>query len=326
MESNSEQDIRSFWKEYQKIASSKSLPGRIRSSRCCRFCGKPEGVVSFRNKAHAISELLGKNDLLIFDECDTCNAKFSPWEVHMSQFFMPYLSIIGTKGKNGTRGFRSRTENNDEATRMTLKKDNLGKLNLNVQLFDDVDINEKDKTIRIKFRQSSLSKFLVFKALSKIALSLLPSAEVPNFRPLYDWLLQHENSSVPYIASAFITVMKKTMRHEPVAELYESTKDVSKDPDAWPKFTMVLWFANLAVQIFLAPSRGPIAEGGSNTALQLHYFPAFIFDHALDPELQVITDPKTIITLDFLFTHEDLKSEAPEERDEVIEFTYRSQG
>jgi hypothetical protein len=325
MESRENRDVLAFWKEFRKIASTESLPGRPKGARICRFCGKPEGTVSFRNKAHAVSDLLGRNDFLIFDECDNCNSLFSTWETQMSQFFMPYLATLGIKGKKEIPAFQSRLENKSLKTRTTMKKDRSGQLNIRMNSLNDLEINSADKTVTITYRQPALSKFFVFKALSKIALSLLPPEEVSENRHIFEWLLDHQNSALPSIPGAYITVLKKIMWQKPVAELFKSTKDFSNERDAFPKYTLVLRFANLVVQIFLLPSKMPSLEGELNHNLNLHYFPGFVLDHAFDPILKNVADPTTVVKMPFSFSFEDLSNEELEERDEVINLKYQSE-
>jgi len=325
METGQNRDSLSFWKEFKKIASTESLPGRFGGPRVCRFCGKSEGTVSFRNKAHAVSDLLGRNDFVIFDECDKCNALFSPWETQMSQFFMPYLATIGIRGKKEIPAFQSRLENKSPETRTTMKKDRTGKFNINMNSLNDLEINSEHKTVTITYRQPPISKLCVFKALSKIALSLLPPEEVSENRDIYEWLIDHRNSSVPSVPGAYITVLKKIMWQKPVAELFRSTKDFSTEHDAFPKYTLVLRFANLVVQIFLIPSKRPSLEGEQKHNLNLNYFPAFVLDHSFDPILKEVSDPTAIVEVPFSFSFEDLSNEELEERDEVIQLKYQSE-
>lgn len=47
-----------------------------KSRRICRYCGKRAPEVSFRKKAHAISEGLGNKKIITNTECDKCNDDF----------------------------------------------------------------------------------------------------------------------------------------------------------------------------------------------------------------------------------------------------------
>jgi hypothetical protein len=325
MEPSNNVDIFGFWREYRKIASADSLPSRNENNRICRFCGRREGLVSFRNKSHAVSELLGKNEFLIFDECDTCNAVFSQWERHLSHFFLPYLATLGIRGKKVIPAFYSRKEKIGGEDRTTMKKDRNGNLNVKLSSTDDIRINSDKKIVAVRYRQPPIPRFLVFKALVKIALSLMPQEEISSNRGLFEWLRNHENSLIPSIPGAYITVLKKIMWAKPVAELFKSTKvNFLNDVDQFPKYSLVLRFANLVVQIFLPFPNVKPQTTGEKPNLSLHYFPAFILDHAYDPEIRAIADPTTEIEVTFSVSFEDLSKVTPEERDEVIKFKYQS--
>jgi HNH endonuclease len=47
-----------------------------KSKRVCRFCGRKQPDVTFKNVAHAISESLGNKKIILYEECDECNARF----------------------------------------------------------------------------------------------------------------------------------------------------------------------------------------------------------------------------------------------------------
>lgn len=94
MDNDTHQFKNSFDEVYTLIVSSETLPNNIPDTRICRFCGKNEDDIAFKKVAHACPELLGQNNLVIYDECDSCNEKFSKYESHLSKFFLPYLSVV----------------------------------------------------------------------------------------------------------------------------------------------------------------------------------------------------------------------------------------
>jgi hypothetical protein len=315
-------DVFAFYKEFNLVGSTESLPGRNKGKKICRFCNKSEGEVSFRNKSHAVPELLGRNDFIIFDECDKCNSFFSDWENQLGQFFRPYLAIIGIKGKRDQTEFRARARNNNSTS---LKMERSGKINLKIDLDDDIKIDEENEHITIRFRQPPISRLYVYKSLVKIALSLLPKNNVNDYRNLFEWLADHRNSSVPCIPAACITVLRKVKWDKPVAELYKSNRIEGKEEiELFSRFTMVIRFANLVVQIFLLPTMGKESIENDPPNFQSSLFPAFLQDHVLDKDLIAQLDPKTRVEIPFNYTIEDLSNEEAEERDEVIELTYQS--
>ncbi|UFK97744.1 hypothetical protein [Kaistella faecalis] len=120
MNNNIHQFRDSFNKVYTLIGSSEALPNNIPNIRICRFYGKNEDEVNFKTIAYACPELLGQNSLIIYDECESYNEQFSKYESHFSQFFLPYLSVVGVKGEKKVPSFQSRKDH-DENTRTSLK-------------------------------------------------------------------------------------------------------------------------------------------------------------------------------------------------------------
>lgn len=77
--------------------------------RKCRFCGKSKPEVSFKKKAHAISEFLGNKSLISMNECDICNEFFaSEYEDHLAKWFGPMRSLCQMRGKEGIPKYKSK--------------------------------------------------------------------------------------------------------------------------------------------------------------------------------------------------------------------------
>lgn len=74
-----------------------------KSKRVCRFCGKSMPSVTFRKKAHAISENIGNKFFINNEECDACNDFFSKIEEDFYKLNAISLSYLNIKGKNGSR-------------------------------------------------------------------------------------------------------------------------------------------------------------------------------------------------------------------------------
>ena len=68
----------------------------------CRFCGKTAPEVSFKNTAHALSELIGNKSVFLKCECDSCNKMFGRiYENHLANYLGPYRTLCYTDVKNG---------------------------------------------------------------------------------------------------------------------------------------------------------------------------------------------------------------------------------
>ena len=74
-----------------------------KSKRICRFCKNQREIVTFENKAHAISEALGNKNIILREECDVCNEYFDKnIERDFIKFVDLFRGIYGAKGKKGT--------------------------------------------------------------------------------------------------------------------------------------------------------------------------------------------------------------------------------
>lgn len=79
-----------------------------REERKCRFCFKKPPLVSFKNKAHAISQGIGNNNVISLDECDDCNERFSrEIEPSLISYLSLYRAIFGIKGRNGIKKIKA---------------------------------------------------------------------------------------------------------------------------------------------------------------------------------------------------------------------------
>ncbi len=308
----------SFNEVYTLIGSSETLPDNLPNVRVCRFCGKNENEVDFKKIAHACPELLGQNNLVIYDECDSCNEKFSKYESHLSKFFLPYLSVVGVKGKKKIPDFQSRKDNEDENTRTSLKYTDDGKINLYLNSLDDYKVDVENKTMSIRFRNPAIKPIYVYKALLKIALSFLPQCKVQKYQLLFDWL-QNGNTEIVFFSTLFITKLTRKKFGKPSVQLYEANK-IFTDKDFHPELTLVVNFANIIAQIYLPLSESfdyPKSDGKSPT---LELYPAFIYN--VDSEKHKGSDRP--ITVNYRFESIDLHSERSSIRDEVINFTFES--
>lgn len=152
--------------------------------RLCRFCQKNEKETTFRNKSHAIPECLGNHQLILLDECDYCNTFFSEkLEDHLDKFTKPYRVAGQIAGRNGIPNYRTNNKKNRiEFNDLPTIKSQVG------EEFAVVD-NEK-REITIKFHQEPYIPLAVYKALLKVAISIIEDKnELSAFRQTILWLL-----------------------------------------------------------------------------------------------------------------------------------------
>lgn len=149
----------------------------------CRYCGtKDEADFGRRSNAHLFPMALGNRVLFTLDECKACNHKFSIYEDALTKAVGPFLTLGGVRGRKGVR-----------QTGLSKGKSKIrhsssgGKRRLSVTsnriphgLFK-TDHSSGVMTIRLPVEGDAFVPRYAYKALLKIAVSILPEAELPNF-------------------------------------------------------------------------------------------------------------------------------------------------
>ena len=149
-----------------------------RTLRRCRFCGRRQPNVTFTQEAHAVSEALGNKTLIVFDECDTCNAAFaSGIETDVVELFAHYLLFHGVKGKQGPRAMKGanfEARHSGAGAEITLTE-------------GEPHITETEYVLRLSGGKP-FSTLNAYNSLCKYFLSLIPEAELPFFSQTIDWI------------------------------------------------------------------------------------------------------------------------------------------
>ncbi len=142
----------------------------------CRFCGATNpSDFGKRTNAHTFPEGLGNKSLFSVDECRACNAKFSLYEDALCKAVGPYLTLGGVKGKKGVR--QTGRSKSNSVLRHESKQ---GNRHLHIEagnvddVYSSVSRNNETRTIRFPVRGDKFIPRYAYKALLKIALSLMP--------------------------------------------------------------------------------------------------------------------------------------------------------
>lgn len=155
----------------------------------CRFCQKESPEVSFNKKAHAISEMLGNKNLFSNNECDQCNEFFGN---ELENDLGKYLGIIRTltqiNGKKGVPSYKTK----DKKARIDLTNKGFVVQQVIGKEFLDID----NKCITFTFERESYTPIKVYKALVKMALSLLAYKFLENFNETFSWLKDDSEKSI----------------------------------------------------------------------------------------------------------------------------------
>lgn len=303
-----------FDKKYALIASTTGFSQEKSLPRCCRFCNKEEGATTFYTDAHAVSEFLGANDLISWEECDKCNKEFGKYESHLSKFLQPHITINGIKGKNGVPTFQSRSINGDRDTHTKFTFEELNRLALTIGVDGDCKISQEAKTFSIKFRIPAHKPLFAYKALVKIALSLLPSSKVKKYSSLYDWL-QDRCRNPNILSEVIITTMRKKRFSGTHCDLYEVRSEITAD-GILPELTLVIRFGNVIAQIFLPFTPERLANELPSQNLEINLSTAHLFNNDFNTIAQT-----GIVEYDFRTI--DLSSPDTVMYDQVMHFTYQ---
>lgn len=145
-----------------------------KEKRVCRFCGhgKADGV-TFKKEAHALSHLIGNNSLFSYYECDSCNQKFSVYENDLGEYMKFYHCVLKVSGKRGVPSYKIDASRIDLEDGMTKVKCIEGDPTLQVM------INEAENRVTM-IGLRSYHPLYVYKALLKMALSIMPDDDVNN--------------------------------------------------------------------------------------------------------------------------------------------------
>ncbi|MCQ2993033.1 HNH endonuclease [Pseudomonas syringae] len=154
--------------------------------RRCRYCRKPEPLVTFKNRSHAIPAQLGNKILFDNLECDTCNAHFGKYlEDGFAKFINPYLAFFRTRGRVGIP-----THNDKELRVATV--DN----GLKISLKTAEELDRRSSTgsglniVTFVPERQAYYPSSVLKTFIKIGLALMPDSESFSADHLLFWLLE----------------------------------------------------------------------------------------------------------------------------------------
>lgn len=176
---------------------------RQKDKRRCRFCNRTQlDGAKFKKIAHAIPFGLGNRNLILSEECDTCNAFFgSTIEPNFIYQYDILRAFYGIKGREGSIKIKTDTFSmkNIEGTV------NIESKNLSTAL-------EENQLLSAKLgRTRSYIPEYDYKLLCKIALSLLPNSEMKYFKDTIEWIRFNKapTTKIPIILS-FMTMQTST--------------------------------------------------------------------------------------------------------------------
>ncbi len=224
----------------------------------CRFCKKSSPEVSFNHLAHVVPEFLGNKYLYSNDECDNCNQKFgNTIETDLANYIGIHRTLTTIEGKNGVpqKNFQKERE------KIYFGKNKILELVVHADS-QKIKLNKKDKTIRVESVKEPFFPFGVFKALTKIALSILPDLYLKEFADTINWVnSKHEDPIMisPDTMRAFYTFVPGVTPFPAIQLLLIKRKDYVFN---MPYMIFRISFKNFIYQIPLLRNRNDLPHIG----------------------------------------------------------------
>jgi hypothetical protein len=215
---------------------------RVNGQRICRFCKKHSPDVRFKNDAHIIPNLLGNRHYLWTEECDSCNELFGKFETHLSTFLGIQRTFSDIKGGEKYPTFTSQDAG---ISARRLDEDlifiNRNDPNKGFQFKEEASTS----TLSIDISRKAFIPAYVYNSFLKIALSVLPADDVPDYSMAYQYLLDIENYD-NLKGPRQVRIAESNVSYDtPFAVLFQKK---IKDP-VYPIHTLCLYVQNLMFQI-----------------------------------------------------------------------------
>jgi hypothetical protein len=266
----SAKDAKRFYENYSFIRQWIQEPGKkviLRSTQpgVCRFCCLRAPKVTFKNEAHAIPECTGNRSLFTDYECDDCNRFFGIGiENDFGNWSKAQRALSGVKGKKkrvpalkggSTRPWRF--EHDSAGIRVTQ---------------DEGDpiavVNEATEEFTLTVPQDPYTPVAVLKAFTKMALSLLPEEELPNFRRAMSWIRNTDHQVGLVKTSSFPVLYTFVPGNDPFENSAVLLRRKTDDLPLLPYAMFVLFYGNEVFQTIV-----PSPERDAAISQNIPYFP-----------------------------------------------------
>ncbi|WP_157019580.1 hypothetical protein [Mesorhizobium xinjiangense] len=236
----------------------------------CRFCSRSAPAVTFRKEAHAVPELAGNGTLVSLYECDECNARFATFEDDLGKMTLLERSAGQVLGKGGVPSAKTGQKKSriDMGSRGFLIQEHEG---------DPITaIDHNKKTLTVTISPHAYRPLGAYKALVKIALTLMDESDIEKVPEALRWLREPDiathqiNDGTNYSCIRSWTPGPMPIAHTRVMLLRRKPGD-----QAGPMYVMVLAFGNMTFQV-VVPAPQEDKRLSKNT-ISLPPVPVFAF-------------------------------------------------
>ena len=239
-------------------------------SRVCRFCNKGYQETTFKQDSHAIPEALGNKYLVTDDECDECNKLFAGYETCLMDYLGLYRTAFNSKGKTnkvpkfkspggGLTASNTPFQNIEDAITIS---DNSG---------DGFQIDKDTGNTIISYTKNSYIPLYAYKALLKMALSLIDKKHISDYAEAFRCLItgtkDEHFSCFGRIGEAHISRQMHT--HYMIFK--------KRNPEDIPTHIFMLYYRNLIFQLFIPLHQEDIKMYNSNLTRNILFCPPLLF-------------------------------------------------
>jgi hypothetical protein len=152
----------------------------------CRFCGRSKPAVTFSNDAHVVPAFVGNRVLFSRYECDDCNARFSAFEDDLAKMTMGDRAVGQVPKRKGFTSLKP------QGKKSSFERGPGGVI---IKQYADEGVFALDRLnsqLVATFETQPFRPLGVYKALAKVAFTLLPAEDLPDFEELRLWLLEED--------------------------------------------------------------------------------------------------------------------------------------
>lgn len=236
----------------------------------CRFCGQAAPAVTFRKVAHAVPEFIGNGTLVAHYECDECNDRFSAFEDDLAKMTLLHRVAGQTVGKGGVPSAK---------TPQKLSRVDLGAAGLEIKHFIDdpiVTIDEAAHRMKIRMTSQPYRPLGAFKALVKMAVSVMDDSDVGRVPEALRWLRTTDlTTDLIDDGTKFSVLRTFTPGPAPYARSVVMLLRRKSSDVIGPQFVFAVAFGNLSFQIIVPAPQHDCQLVGKTLAL--HAVPLFPF-------------------------------------------------
>lgn len=263
-------------------------------STSCRFCGKQEPNVTFNSAAHTIPHSIGNRTLKSKYECDTCNQLFGKYESQFTQY-MKFAHVFAQVSKGG--GSKVPKFKNNSSEKSNIRVEN-GNFNVTCVEGEDLrcDIDKEHKKVKITGKRSYIPQD-VFKAIVKMALSIMPEEEMIYFSDTLQWLQGKRTCG-----GKLIVIQRMYIGINPF--MFDSCMIFKRKNDSMqvPAYIFGLAYYSFFIQIAIPLCQKDLSKQGAN--MTMPYIPTPLDEKKVHCSIEChdLTSTKKVINEDIVMT------------------------